>query len=31
MEEVQFESDILKECLIDSIKDKVYMLNDLQK
>lgn len=29
MEEVQFESDILKECLIDSIKDKVYMLNDL--
>lgn len=30
VENVQFESQILKECLVDSIQDKIYLLNDIQ-
>lgn len=30
MENIQFESDILIECLKDAIRDKIYLLNDLK-
>lgn len=30
IENIQFESQILKECLVDSIQDKIYLLNDIQ-
>lgn len=31
IEDVQFESTVLNTCLVDSIRDKVSVLNDLEK